>query len=118
MLTALSWVGLTALAGVLWVAGVLYEPGALPFVALIGVLLVAVGYLWAAYSTRSGLALVATFVGAVAVGGGLVWVIQRQVNTAWYALPSNFLPALLLPVCRCCVRPRSACSSPGRCGSS
>ncbi len=98
MLTTLAWLGLTALAAVLWVAGVLYEPGTLPFVALIGGLLVAVGYLWGLYSARSGVGLLATAVAAGVVGGGLVWVVQRQVNTAWSELPSNFVPAMLLPV--------------------
>lgn len=96
-LAALAWVALTALAGVLWVAGVLYEPGTLPFVALIGVLLVAVGYLWSANTARTPFGLVITLIGAVAVGCGLVWVIQRQINVAWSDLPSNLIPALILP---------------------
>lgn len=43
------WLALSAVAVTLWVAGVLYDPTLFPFVVLIGILLSACGYLWAAY---------------------------------------------------------------------
>jgi hypothetical protein len=97
MLTTLAGVGLAVLALVLWVAGILYDPTTLPFVALIGVLLISVGYLWGAYTARGLGKLLLTLAAAAAVAAGLVWVIQRQVNAAWADLPSNLLPALALP---------------------
>jgi hypothetical protein len=44
-----AWFGLTVVALGLWVVGVIYDPAALPFVALIGGLQLAFGYLWGAY---------------------------------------------------------------------
>ncbi len=44
-----GWLALTALAIAAWVGGVVYEPGLLPFVALVGVLMVTFAYFWAVY---------------------------------------------------------------------
>ena len=44
-----GWLALTALAAATWVGGVIYDPVLLPFVALLGVLMIAFAYLWGAY---------------------------------------------------------------------
>ena len=43
-----GWLILAALAAVAWVGGVVYDPVLLPFVALVGLLMVTFGFLWAA----------------------------------------------------------------------
>ena len=43
-----GWLALSGLALVAWVGGVIYDPALLPFVALVGLLMVAFGFLWAA----------------------------------------------------------------------
>lgn len=43
-----GWLILAGLAGLAWIGGVVYDPTLLPFVALVGLLMVAFGFLWAA----------------------------------------------------------------------
>ncbi|OWK46902.1 hypothetical protein FRUB_00601 [Fimbriiglobus ruber] len=43
------WLMISAVALTLWLTGVFYEPTVLPFVALLGTLLLAFGYFWAVY---------------------------------------------------------------------
>ena len=44
-----AWLTLSGAAGFAWVAGVLYDPEAFPYVAVLGALQLAFGYVWAAY---------------------------------------------------------------------
>ena len=44
-----TWVALASIACTLWIAGIVYDPETLPFVLLIGALMLCVGYVWVAY---------------------------------------------------------------------
>ncbi len=48
-LTTGGWLVTSAAAGLLWLVGVFFNPGLMPFVAVLGALMLAFGFLWAAY---------------------------------------------------------------------
>ncbi len=48
-LTTGGWLLTSAAAGLLWMVGVFFHPGLMPFVAVLGALMLAFGFFWAAY---------------------------------------------------------------------
>jgi hypothetical protein len=48
-LTTGGWLLTSAAAGLLWLVGVFFQPGLMPFVAVLGALMLAFGFFWAAY---------------------------------------------------------------------